>query len=266
MTSTVTNQRGTIRSLAGRTLTAALLAATLMATACERGDDTLAGDPVAGLAANPDATATPDPTEAGGESGGATGGDAGDSGGATGYPDTPRAYAEAVMAAWTGGDLTRLGELTTAQVHDQLIQIPGPPSPDWTFIECDTGHYCSFYNGDGDFLILLIPAASIGDPHAAAQVSYNVTSYPDDAVDYTREFIGAWQNGNLARMHQLAAPEAVEVFQQITPGEVTSYGAFGIAPALVGVMVTGVGFEAEVHIGTHFLGGPDAILLAIREI
>ncbi len=274
MTGTAIDRQSATRGLAGRALAAAILAVVLVSTACERGPDDAAPSaaPVAGLGANPDATASPAPAAPGGGAGSATGsadeaagtgsGDAAD----TGYPDTAQAYAEAVVAAWTDGDLARLGELTVAQVHEQLIQIPGPPSPDWTFIECDTGHYCSFYNGDGDFLILLIPAASVGDPHATAQVSYNITFYPDDAIDYAREFIKAWQNGNVARMHLLAAPEAVEVFAEITPAAVTSYGSFGIAPALVGVMVTGVGFEAEVHIGTHFLGGPGAILLAIREI
>jgi hypothetical protein len=274
MTGTAISRQGATRGLAGRVLAAAMLGIVLVSTACERGpaDAEPSAAPVSGLGANPDATASPAPAASGGGAGsgaGATGEAPGTSSGDAGgpsYPDSPQAYAEAVVSAWTDGDLARLGELTIAQVHEQLIQIPGPPSPDWTFIECDTGHYCSFYNGDGDFLILLIPAASIGEPHAAAKVSYNITSYPDDVVDYTREFIGAWQNGNVARMHLLAAPEAVEVFAEITPGEVTSYGAFGIAPALVGVMVTGVGFEAEVHIGTHFLGGPNAILLAIREI
>lgn len=274
MTGTAINRQGATRGLAGRVLAAAMLAVVLVSTACERGpgDAEPSAAPVSGLGANPDATASPGaaaPDGGAGSGAGSAGETAGTgSGDASGpsYPDSPQAYAEAVVSAWTDGDLARLAELTKAQVHEQLIQIPGPPAPDWTFIECDTGHYCSFYNGDGDLLILLIPAASVGGPHATAQASYNVTSYPDDPVEYTQEFIGAWHNGNVARMHLLAAPDAVEVFAEITPAQVTSYGSFGIAPALVGVMVTGVGFEAEVHIGTHFLGGPDAILLAIREI
>jgi hypothetical protein len=182
------------------------------------------------------------------------------------FPDTPRAYAEAIIEAWSGSDLDRLADLTTALVHEQIVQIPGPPSPDWTFIECDTGHYCSFYNSDGDFLILLIPAASVGSANAAAQVSYNVITYPNDDIDYVREFVEAWQNGNLGRMHLLAWPEAVAALQQITPGQVTSYGRVGGGAGLSVVMVTGVGFEFEVQVRTMFLGHPDAIASVASEI
>jgi hypothetical protein len=182
------------------------------------------------------------------------------------FPSTSREYGEAVVGAWTGGDQGRLGELTTPEVNDQLLQIPGPPSPDWTYLGCDTGHYCSFSNGDGDLLILLIPAASVGQANATAQVSYNATSYPDDDLDYVREFVGAWQNDNLTRMQKLALPEAIEVFQQVGSGEVFGYGRVGGGAGLSIVLVSGVGFEVEVHVRTMFLGHPHAIALAFREV
>jgi hypothetical protein len=182
------------------------------------------------------------------------------------FPGTAREYAEAVIGAWTGGDLGRLGDLTNDEVHDQLLQIPGPPAGDWTFIECDTGHYCSFYNGDGDFLILLIPAASVGGADAAVQVSYNATTYPDDDIEYTRQLVEAWRNGNLGRMQLLAVPEAVTVLTQITPGQVSAYGRVGGGGGLSIVMVSGVGFEFEAHVRTMFLGEPQAVGLVIREV
>jgi hypothetical protein len=235
---------------------AVLLAAALAGSGCARSaDDTGAGDGVTGLGSAP----TPAATAAGGEAGQPPAP-------ANTYPDTPRAYAEALIAAWTGPDLDRLADLSTAQVHDQLIQIPGPPSPDWTFITCDTGHYCSFYNGDGDFLVLLVPAASVGQANAAAQVAYNVVSYPDDDIDYTRELVEAWRNGNLGRMQLLALPEAVDVLKEINPGEVFGYGHVGGGAGLSIVMVSGVGFEFEVHVRTMFLGQPQAVGLVIREV
>jgi predicted lipid-binding transport protein (Tim44 family) len=239
-------------------LAAVLLAGVLAASGCGPTDD----DPPAGQSAGGLGTAPTPATTAAGP------GDQGQPAApppAT-YPDTARAYAEAIVSAWVTPDVHRLADLTNAQVNDQLLQIPGPPSPDWTFIECDLGHYCSFYNSNGDLLNLLIPAASVGTAQAAAQVSYNETTYPTDAVDYVREFVGAWQNGNVARMHKLALPEVVEVFDGITPAAVSAYGSFHIAPSLLGVMISGVGYEVEVHVRMMFLGAPQAIAVAIREI
>jgi hypothetical protein len=240
------------------TLVVTLLGAVLLGAGCNgAGDDPSPTDPQAGLGAAPAPTAS---------DGGEAAGNGGEAAGTTGYPETARAYAEAVVDAWTAGDLARLAELTTAGVHDQLIQIPGPPPPDWTWIACDEVAYCSFYNSDGDHLTMQVPVVGLGAPHAVDQVGFTTTTYPDDHVDYVREFVTAWQSGNTVRMHQLALPEVVEVFEDITPGEVSSYGSFHIAPALVGVMITGVGFEVEVHVRTMYLGHPEAIAVAIREI
>jgi hypothetical protein len=239
-------------------LAAILLAGMIAASGCgPTDDDPPPGQPAGGLGAAPAPTTVASPGDQGGQPAAPP---------PPSYPDTARAYAEAIVDAWVTPDLSRLADLTNAQVNDQLLQIPGPPSPDWTFIVCDQGHYCSFYNGNGDLLTLLIPAASVGAAQAAAQVSYNETTYPTDAVDYVREFVGAWQNGNVARMHKLALPEVVEVFDGITPAAVSAYGSFHVAHSLLGVMITGVGYEVEVHVRMMFLGHPQAIAVAIREI
>lgn len=185
---------------------------------------------------------------------------------AAGYPDTPRAYAEAVVAAWSAGDLTGLADLTTAQVHDQLIQIPGPPAPDWTWIQCDNIAYCTFYNGEGDHLALQIPVAQLGQAHAAGQVSFTSTTFPTDHLDYLKEFTAAWQNGNLARMHLLARPDVVAAYQQFPPAPVSNYGLAGGGGGLSIIVVTTVSTEIETHLGTTLLGGPQAIIHAVPEI
>lgn len=182
-----------------------------------------------------------------------------------GYPDTTPAYAEAVLAAWHGADIDRLGQLTTELVHDQIVQIPGPPASDWTRIQCDGGD-CLFYNGDGDYLVLHIQLGKLGQAHATSHVSFDAVSYPQHHLDYLKEFVKAWQVGNLARMHALALPEVVEVYQQRTPGQVTNYGQAGGGGGLSIVVVTTVGAEIETHIATTLLGGPQAIRKAVPEL
>jgi hypothetical protein len=181
------------------------------------------------------------------------------------FPDTPREYAEAVIAAWHAPDPDRLAELTTAVVHDQIISIPGPPPADWTWIQCDNVAYCTFYNSAGDYLALQVPVASLGAPHAAAQVAFTQTTYPHDHLDYLKEFTAAWLNGNVARMHQLARPEVVQVYQDRSAAPVANYGLAGGGGGLSIVIVTGPGFEVETHIGTTLLGGPQAIIHAVPE-
>jgi hypothetical protein len=146
------------------------------------------------------------------------------------------------------------------------VQIPGPPPADWTWIQCDNIAYCTFYNSAGDYLALQVPVAGLGGPHNAVQLSLTSTTYPDDHIEYVQEFTAAWLNGNVARMHQLAVPAAVEVYLQRSPGPVSNYGLAGGGGGLSIIVVTGVGFEIETHVGTTLLGGPQAIRQAIPEI
>lgn len=256
MTRTAAGRRRRTAVCLRTTSAVVLLVAALMGAGCDRDtDDPASADPQTGLGA------TPAPTASGGEAAGGTG----EAGGTSGYPDTARAYAEAVVDAWAAADLERLAELATAQVHDQIIQIPGPPPHDWTFIRCEDDAYCGFYNSDGDQFIMHVQPPALGEPHAVDRVQFTVTTYPDDHLDYLAEFVTAWQSGNTARMHQLARPEVVEVYQQRQPGPVTDYGAAGGGGGLAIVVVTGVGFEIETHIGTTLLGGPQALIQAVPE-
>ncbi len=91
------------------------------------------------------------------------------------YPGTHRAYAEAVLAAWKAQDLTRLGDLTTAEVQDQLISIPGPPTMDWTFLSCndDVGSkYCTFGNSSSELIQLTVSTNLLGTSHAAIAAAF----------------------------------------------------------------------------------------------
>lgn len=89
------------------------------------------------------------------------------------YPDTAEGYAKAVVARWVAKDLDGLAELTTAQVHEQLIEIPGPLDMDWAFQMCDGtagSSYCHFRNDPGDVLILRISHGKLEAAHGAVEV------------------------------------------------------------------------------------------------
>jgi hypothetical protein len=242
--------------------TLALLA--VVATAgCQRPEQDLSTGGVAGLGSGPTPTAAADPGPDDSEVGGEQAAPPPDG---PEFPDTPKGYAEAVLAAWDAPDLDRLAELTTPVVYDQIIQIPGPPPADWTWIQCDNIAYCTFYNSAGDHLALQIPVAALGGPDGAVQIALTQTTYPDDHLEYLKEFTAAWLNGNLARMHQLARPEVVDAYLMFNPGPVANYGLAGGGGGLSIVVVTGVGFEIDTHIGTTLLGGPQAIVGAVPEI
>lgn len=96
---------------------------------------------------------------------------------AAAYPAQARAYAEAVIAAWKAKDLARLGDLTSPQVHEQLIEIPGPPNMAWVYQMCDGAagsQYCHFTNADGHKLILRMVSEKLGQPRAATEVKYEM--------------------------------------------------------------------------------------------
>lgn len=91
------------------------------------------------------------------------------------YPASARDYAWAVVRAWVAKELDRLGELTTPQVHEQLIEIPGPPDTDWALQRCDGAagsQYCRFINADGDVLTLRVSSALLGSARATVEVRF----------------------------------------------------------------------------------------------
>jgi hypothetical protein len=260
------------RSLATVSPATVLLGALLAIAAAGCGADeptevatTTAPPGSAGLGDGPgDPSATSDPGNGNGNGNG--NGDGNGDGQLTGdYPDAAREYAEAVIAAWHAADLDRLADLTTPMVHEQILQIPGPPSATWSWIQCDNIAYCSFYNDDGDYLVLQTPTDQLGQPGAAVQVIFNSTTYPQDHQDYLAEFVAAWRNGNTARMQSLALPEVVEVYQQIPPAPVTEYVPTAGGGGLAVVLVRTVNGDISTHIGTTLLGGPQAIRLAVPE-
>ena len=91
------------------------------------------------------------------------------------YPATAKAYAEAVIAAWKAKNMSKLADLATPLVSEQLMEIPGPPNMNWSFIMCDGvagSRYCQFSNADGHKVTLRLNGVLIGQAHAVVDVTY----------------------------------------------------------------------------------------------
>src|SRR5262245_44911904 len=118
------------------------------------------------------------------------------------YPSTARAYAEAILAAWTGDKTDRLGQLTTPTVQDQILEIPGPIDEHWHYSRCEGAagsSYCIFHNNPGDMIRIRITNELLKQAHAAVEVVFDPVTFPSDPVLYVKEFIAAWQDGNTYR-------------------------------------------------------------------
>ncbi|GIH03213.1 hypothetical protein Rhe02_12800 [Rhizocola hellebori] len=91
------------------------------------------------------------------------------------YPSEAKAYAEAVIAAWKAKNLARLADLASAQIQEQLMEIPGPPNMDWTYLMCDGAmgsSYCQFTNTDGHKVTVRVLNEKVGQAHAVSEVKY----------------------------------------------------------------------------------------------
>lgn len=178
------------------------------------------------------------------------------------FPTTPKAYATAVIAAWTQDHINTLGSLTTAQVQEQILEIPQPLDDAWSYLRCDGtagSSYCTFANADGDEFTLRISHSLLGKPHAAIEVMLDLTQYPADGLAYVKKFVAAWQIGNTARMLKLSKQSIVD---QLGAAPVSpSYPApvccgGGLLQVTVKWNATSVRFD----VGTILLGGPHAIV------
>ena len=261
------------RALPG--ILAAFAIAVVFLTGCAAPQPTAGGDQAVGLAPSDGGppTAPAPTTEPGGvDNGGAAQDDGTDAEApdppAVSYPTTARAYAEATVAAWAGHDLDGLADLTTAQVHEQFVEIPGQPEIDWIHYLCDSvagSSYCTLRNGDGDQVRLKVTHQHLGGPHAVVEVTTNFTTYESDADNYATAFALAWASNNTARMRALARPDVVVAVnndhQNRPQGNfivdvALEHGGAGLVMAHVSVGLD----DFRLDIGTTLLGKPKAII------
>lgn len=179
------------------------------------------------------------------------------------YPGTARAYAEAVLAAWDATDVNRLGDLSTPEVQEQLMEVPMPIDMDWHYSRCGSvapDWECVFHNSDGDRQTITIKASLLGKAHAAIAVTLDLTEFPGVAVTYAREFVDAWRDGNRWRMLRLANDDVAEELAGDTE-PAAGYVACGDAAAgsTYVRIYGGGGPEYVLRVNNAALGHPDAI-------
>jgi hypothetical protein len=181
------------------------------------------------------------------------------------YPTTARAYSEAAIAAWADGNLATLGNLTTAQVQEQLIEIP-QLNPAWDYQTCDGtagAHYCAFRNADGDVITLKVVNQYLGQAHAINQVTAGLTTYAADGEQYVRRFVAAWGASNTPRMQALAKASVVASVSKHKRPAVGAPVALTSKSGGAGLMIVTVKVESttfRLHVGTTLLGQKHAIV------
>lgn len=179
------------------------------------------------------------------------------------YPSTARAYAEAVVKAWKQGQINTLGDLTTPEVQEQLMEIPEPLNDDWVYLRCDGtagSSYCMFTNDNGDELTLRISHQLLSKAHAAVEVKLDLTVYPLDGITYVKEFVGAWQIGNTTRMLKLSKQSVVDEVGSIPQHTPTYPKPDCCGGGLLQVKVNWKSSTSRFDVGTTLLGGPNAIV------
>jgi hypothetical protein len=192
-------------------------------------------------------------------------------GGGTTFPDTATAYADEVVTAWQAGDLDRLGQLTSAQVLEQLMEVPALPALGWTDPWCDGtagSSYCVQYSqptpdsiGSGASLTLRIRHELLGHAGAAVEATYAALDFDTAWEDYVLDFISAWHGGDYDRLRQLAVPDVVSYAVTTAPPIHPLLAPAGGGGGLLQVAVTNdAGFQLQLDIGTTKLGGPQAIV------
>jgi hypothetical protein len=258
------------RSTATLVLTALFGAALLAGVAgCGRDRDTVppAGqDAVSEGLGGPGSAGGIGGTDGGG--GNSTDGSGGGGAPQPGYPTTARAYAEAALAAYAAGQSTRLADLTTDDVHEQLLELPGKLKTDWLYLTCDGvsgASYCKLRNGDGDVITLKVSSQRLGGPDAATEVRANLTTYPTDGRAYAREFVLAWLGRNTPRMRVLGNPDTVTRLNTDHPAPAGKYEPSlatesGGAGLLLVTVPDGAGGTYVLHVGTTKLGKPHAVV------
>ena len=125
------------------------------------------------------------------------------------------------MAAWAASNLTRLAQLTTPQVDEQFLEIPGKLKTDWIYVRCDGAagsNYCTLRNSDGDQVLLRVLSQYLGAAHAVVQLTASLTVYPANGEQYAREFVLENRAGApmlLAQRRNLAAHSIEQVGEKL---------------------------------------------------
>jgi hypothetical protein len=122
------------------------------------------------------------------------------------YPGTAQDYTADAVRAWADHDAPRLAAYVDNGGAVEFANLPKLGGP-WHFHNCvadGDNAACTFDNPVGDRLTVDVIPADLHQPHGVPSVYVDRTEFASDASGYVTAFISAWQNGNVARMTELA--------------------------------------------------------------
>jgi hypothetical protein len=151
------------------------------------------------------------------------------------YPRDARSYADAVLAAWRARRLEQLAALTTPEVYDQIVGIPGRPDQTWSARGCEGAagsSYCVYFNRDGNAIVLRVTNQLLRKAHGVSEVRFPY--FPDSDTGYVNEFVQAWRMGHRPRMLMLATPAVVDALAGKPAPSNPDYDKFQVDEAKLG--------------------------------
>jgi hypothetical protein len=188
------------------------------------------------------------------------------------YPSDAKAYADAILRAMAKPDYTRLGELGTPAMVQQIrdsLNSGGNPNPDWVHISCGAAEApgstdCKFRNAHGDQATITLVSGQVGYHNAATALNLDRTTYPANPVSYVEVFLSAWSDGNKQRMVRLSSESIWSQFSYKTPiGRQTT--ATDLGGGFTKVNVNGIGADYGNGFAFKVLSAPGGKAGAIRS-
>ncbi|RKE11003.1 hypothetical protein [Catellatospora citrea] len=178
---------------------------------------------------SPAASAAPSPTSGGG-----------DGNSAPTFPNSAKAYAQALLSAWGAKNSGRIDQLAD-QATVQQIKDSGYPNSSWTYIYCDGDNVhtvCIFRNTHGDVANVKMLETQLGHPVAVVEALVNKTTYPAVATDYVSAFVYAWQQGNKQRLQRYADNDVAAYFAGKTAPVSHNAAEVGSADGFVSIKIS----------------------------
>ncbi len=132
------------------------------------------------------------------------------------YPTDPKVYAQAALDAWTSGGADLLSHLATPAALGQFQAIKTTAGTQWNLVSSHTDGgtvTCLFRDTSGNELTALVHTPTGGE-HQVTGVSYAPTAYPSAADAYTMTLVTAWQQGNGAKLLDLAGANIADWLTQ----------------------------------------------------
>lgn len=175
---------------------------------------------------------TPNPTSTGDSSIGGvtpsvdpTGGAGATTTGANGpvYPKDARSYGLEFLNAFSRKDLNRVSQLAVqsavAGIKDKL-NFQGAPNGNWSYSQCKGAEgapadrtTCTYFNATGDREDVTVVNNQLGFPTAVYSELLDRTQIPKTNDAYVGYFVGAWGDGNYARMAYLSSQSVSNYFK-----------------------------------------------------